>query len=234
MWEQARQALGQSTARFLTRVASILPGLVAFIVAFVISIVFAWILAGIVRRLLTSMRFDERLVHWGFSSIAEWSPLNSPTRLVSRGIGLLVIVSGFLIGVAAFDAELSSQLIRSVFAYMPNVLGALLVLLVGNLIARFLARSILIGAVNMNLQYGRLLSVGVKWLVNVLAIAMALEHLKIASEVVELAFGILFGGIVFALALAVSLNSRELVSKSLEREERKDSSEAIEDPLRHL
>lgn len=234
MWEQARQALGQSTARFLTRVAGILPGLVALIMAFLISIVFAWILARVVRRLLTSMHFDERLVHWGFSSIAEWSPLSSPTRLVSRGVGLLVIVMGFLIGVAAFDAELPSQLIRSVLAYVPNILGALLVLLVGNLIARFLARSILIGSVNMNFQYGRLLSVGVKWLVNVLAIAMALEHLKIASEVVELAFGILFGGIVFALALAVSLNSREIVSKSLERDERKHSSEAIADPLRHL
>jgi len=188
----------------------------------------------VVRVLLTSMHFDERLVHWGFTSIAEWSPLSSPTRLVSRGVGLLVIVMGFLIGVAAFDAELPSQLIRSVLAYVPNIVGALIVLLVGNLIARFLARSILIGSVNMNFQYGRLLSVGVKWLVNVLAIAMALEQLKIASEVVELAFGILFGGIVFALALAVSLNSRELVSKSLERDERKDSSEAIADPLRHL
>jgi hypothetical protein len=234
MWEQAKQALGQSTTRFLARVASILPGLVALIVAFLVSIIFAWILSNVVRRLLTKVRFDERLVRWGFTSVAEWAPLNSPTRLMSRGAGLLVIVTGFLIGIAAFDAELTSQLVRNVFAYVPNVLGALAVLLIGNIVARFLARSILIGAVNMNFQYGRLLSVGVKWLVNVLAVAMALEHLKIASEVVEIAFGILFGGIVLALALAVSLNSRELIAKSLEREENKDSSDTIEDPLRHL
>jgi hypothetical protein len=113
-------------------------------------------------------------------------------------------------------------------------LGAVLVLLIGGIIARFLARSVLIGAVNMNLQYARLLSVGVKWLVVVLAGAMAVDQLRIAPRIVELAFGILFGGIVLALALAVGLGSKELVTKSLERDVRKTSSEEIEDPLRHL
>jgi hypothetical protein len=143
-------------------------------------------------------------------------------------------MTGLLIGVSAFDAELTSLLVRSVFAYVPNIVGAMLVLLMGNIIARFLARSVLIGAVNMNFQYGRLLSVGVKWLVIVLAVAMALEHLKIGSGIVELAFGILFGGIVLALALAVAFNSKELVTKSLERDATKTTSETIEDPLRHL
>jgi hypothetical protein len=139
-----------------------------------------------------------------------------------------------LIGVSAFDAELTALLVRSIFAYVPNILGALLVLLAGSIIARFLARSVLIGSVNMNFQYGRLLSVGVKWLVIVLAVAMALEHLRIASGIVELAFGILFGGIVLALSLAVALNAKELVTKSLERETTKITTESIEDPLRHL
>jgi hypothetical protein len=234
MWEQARQALSQSTARFLTRFAGFLPGIVALLVSFLVSIVLAWILAIVIRRLLVSMRFDERLAQWGFSSLAEWSPSNSPTRLVSRAIASLVVLTGVLIGIAAFDADLTSLLVRSIFAYVPNVLGALLVLLVGNVIARFLARGALIGAVNMNFQYARLLSIGVKWLVIVLAVAMALEHLRIAAGIVELAFGILFGGIVLALALAVGLNSKELLTKSLEQDARKESSDAIEDPLRHL
>jgi hypothetical protein len=68
----------------------------------------------------------------------------------------------------------------------------------------------------------------------VLAVAMALEHLRIASGIVELAFGILFGGIVLALSLAIGLNSKELVTKSLERDFKKDAGDAIEDPLRQL
>jgi hypothetical protein len=63
---------------------------------------------------------------------------------------------------------------------------------------------------------------------------MALEHLRIASGIVELAFGILFGGIVFTLSLAIGFNSKELVTKSFERDSRKDVDHAMEDPLRHL
>jgi Conserved TM helix len=234
MREQVKQALDQSTTRFITALTRLLPGLVVLIVALLISVILAWVLTIIVRRLLVSIRFDERLVGWGFPSTAEWSPMRSPSVLVSRFVAALVVLTGLLIGVSAFDAEVTSLLVRSVFAYVPNILGALLVLLAGIIIARFLARSVLIGAVNMNFQYGRLLSVGVKWLVLVLAVAMALEHLRIASGIVELAFGILFGGIVLALSLAVALNAKELVAKSLERETTKTTTERIEDPLRHL
>jgi hypothetical protein len=56
----------------------------------------------------------------------------------------------------------------------------------------------------------------VKWLVLVLTAAMVLDHLEVGGNIVELAFGILFGGIVLTLALAVGLGSRDLVSRSLE------------------
>jgi hypothetical protein len=83
----------------------------------------------------------------------------------------------------------------------------------------------------MNVQYARLLSVGVKWLVLVLTAAMALEHLGIGGKIVDLAFGILFGGIVLALALAVGLGSKDLVSRSLDRQ---TTREEEEEPFHHL
>jgi Conserved TM helix len=234
MWEQVKQALAQSTTRFLTELASLLPGLGALILAVVVSLIVGWILAVVVRHVLASLRFDERMSGWGFASLAEGSLLKSPTLFVSRSILALVILAGFLIGIAAFNFEWTSLLVRSILAYIPNIVGAGLVLLVGNVIARFVARSVLIGAVNLNLQYARLLSEGIKWLVVVLAVAMALEHLRIAPGIVELAFGILFGGIVFGLALAVGLGSKDLVTKSLGRDAKRGSSEEVEDPLRHL
>jgi hypothetical protein len=234
MWYQAKVALDESATKFLTGLARLLPGLVALVAALLISILVAWILARIVRRMLSGIHFDDKLTRWGFASLADWSPLNSPTRLVSRTVAALVIIAGVLIGLAAVDAESTTLLVRSIFAYIPNVLGAILVLFIGTVVARFLARSVLIGAVNMNFQYARLLSTGVKWLVIVLTVAMALEHLRIGPGIVQLAFGILFGGIVLALALAVGLNSKELVTKSLDRETRPNASETIEEPFHHL
>jgi hypothetical protein len=230
MWDQVQQALNQSMVRLLSQVASLLPGIVALIVAFMLSVVVAGLLSVILRRFLVSIRFDERLVHWGMSSLPE----NSPTRLVTRIVAGSIVIVGLLIGLAAFDATLISELVVRLFAYLPRILTAVVVLLLGSIIARFLARSVLIGGVNMNLQYARLLSVGVKWLVIVLSVAMALDHLEIGAGIVNLAFGILFGGIVLALALAVGLGSKELVSRSLEREVNKAPAPMEEEPFRHL
>lgn len=234
MWEQVKQALYQSTTRFVTRLATLVPGLIALLVALLISLLLAWIVGMVVRRLLSSMRFDERVSRWGLASLAEWSPQNSPTLLVSGTIACAIVVAGFLIGIAAFNSDMTSSLVRSVVAYVPNLVGAIVVLAVGALVARYVSRSVLIGAVNLNLGYARLLSVGTRWLVMVLTIAMALVHLRIAVGIVELAFGILFGGIVFALALAVGLGSKELVTKSLERDAKRTPADTVEEPLRHL
>jgi hypothetical protein len=234
MWGQVKEALAQATTHFLTRFASLLPGLVALVLAVLISFFVAWVLAAIIRRVLVGMHLDEHLVRWGFPAPADSMHANPVSLLISRAIGLLVVLAGFLIGLAAFDSEWTTLFARRIFEYIPNLLGALLILLIGSVIARFLARSVLIGAVNMNLQYARLLSVGVKWMVMVLAVAMALEDLMIARSIVELAFGILFGGIVFALALAVGLGSKDLISKSLERDARRVPKESMEEPLRHL
>jgi hypothetical protein len=234
MWDQVGRTLDQSTVHVLSRIASLLPGMLALIVAVLFSALLAWVVALILRRTLLGIRFDEQLENWGLVSVAEWSPANSPTLLVTRAVSWAIVVLGFVLGLAAFDATLTSQLAFHLFAYLPNVVAAILVVLVGGIVARFLARNVLIGAVNMNLHYARLLSTGVKWMVMVLAVAMALEHLQIGSGIVHLAFGILFGGIVFALSLAVGLGSKELVSRSLERESTRAAAPETEEPFRHL
>jgi hypothetical protein len=234
MWDQVGQALSASMTSMLSKLASLLPGTVALIAALLISALFAWIVATILRRFLRSVDFDHRVVQWGFPALVQWTSPTSPTELATRAIAWMIMLIGLLIGISAFDATLTSELVLRIFGYLPNVLAAIVVLGAGNIIARFLARSILIGAVNMNLQYARLLSAGVKWLVNVLAVAMALEHLSIGGGIIRLAFGILFGGIVLALALAVGLGSKELVSRSLDREASKAASQSMREPVGHM
>ncbi|HTS61430.1 MAG TPA: hypothetical protein VMH28_05375 [Candidatus Acidoferrales bacterium] len=233
MWEQIQQALSQSTTRVLSGVAGLLPGIAALILALLISIVVARLAAGLVRRSLLRFHFDERVFDWGYPSVAEWAPGKSPTLLAVRVVFWTIIFVGFAIGFSAFDLTLTSALVLRFFEYLPHVVAAIVVLALGGLIARFAARSVLIEAVNMNLQYARLLSVGVRWMIMVLAVAMALEHLRIGGGIIRLAFGILFGGIVLALALAVGLGSKELVSRSLEREASR-AAEQSEEPVRHL
>jgi hypothetical protein len=233
MWEQVQVALNESTTRVVMSFARLLPGFVALVVAVLIASVFAWILRVALRRSLRTIRFDENMSRWGYGTVGTWSADGTPTGFVTRFVSWVIIFVGFLIGIAAFDATLTSDFVARVFRYLPNVFAALLILLVGNFVARFLARGVLISAVNMNMQYAHLLSLGVKWLVLVMTAAMALDHLGIGGSIVLLAFGILFGGIVLALALAVGLGSKELVSRSLERQATQPQ-EKVAETFRHF
>jgi hypothetical protein len=234
MWDEVGQALRLSMTKMLSQLASLLPGIAALMTALLVSVLIAWAVSAILRRSLAGFDFDRRVARWGFPALAEWSPSSSPTLLVTRAIAGIIILIGFLIGISAFDGALPSRFVIHLFAYLPDVMAAIVVLVAGIMIARFLARSVLIGAVNMNLPYARLLSVGVKWLVTVLAVTIAIERLGIGAGIIRLAFGILFGGIVLALALAVGLGSKELVSRSLERETSKTTSSNMKEPVGHL
>ena len=219
MWQQVELALSQSAHRVLVKLASFLPGLLALLAAIILLTLIGAGIAALLHRILLAMRFDERLARSPILSSSGWMPSHSPTLLVTRIAFWTCAVIGCFIGVSAFDAAYpgDQQLSLVIFPYLTRVVGAIVLLIFGTVIARFLSRSVLIGAVNAKLQYARFLSLGIKWLVLVLTAAMVLDHLQIGGVVVELAFGILFGGIVLALALAVGLGSRDIVSRSLEK-----------------
>jgi hypothetical protein len=219
MWQQVELALSQSAHRVLFKLASFLPALVALFLALVILTAIGVGISALLRRILTSMKFDERISRNQSGNVSDWAPSHSPTALVARTAFWTCVLLGLFIGVSAFDAAYpgETQISLIVLPYLTHSIGAIILLIAGTVIARFLARSVLIGAVNAKLQYARFLSLGIKWLVLVLTAAMVLDHLQIGGTVVELAFGILFGGIVLTLALAVGLGSRDIVSRSLER-----------------
>jgi hypothetical protein len=232
MWEQVNDALRQSASRLLTGIASALPGVVALVMAVLVAAFFGWVIRLLLLRALRGVRFDERVEHLGFTVVAELSPSRSPALLVARVVFWLVLLLGFLVGLAAIDPVRTGILLGTVLGYLPNLVVAVLLLLIGALVARFLGRSVLIGAVNLQIESAKLLSIGVKWMIMVLATAMALTHLSIGGPVVTLAFGILFGGIVLALTLAVGIGSSDMVRKGWERRERRE--DPAEAPYQHL
>jgi len=216
IWHHMSVALNESLYRVLTLLIAVLPGILAFFVAMVIFGAVGVAISWALRRFLTWAKFDVRVARKGGT---DWTPSSSPTEIIARGSFWACVLMGLVIGVAAFDASysISTALPISLLPYVTHAVGAALLLIAGVLIARFLARSVLISAVNAQIQYARILSLGVKWLVLVLTAAMVLDHLQVGGNIVELAFSILFGGIVLTLSLAVGLGSRDLVSRSLER-----------------
>jgi len=230
IWRHMSEALHQSLYRVLSLLIAFLPGILAFFVALLIFTLIGMAISALLRWALSAAKFDQRIAR--DRPDAGWAPSTSPTKLAGRAAFWGCLLLGLLIGVSAFDTSFATAatLPISLLPYLTHAVGAIFLLIAGNLIARFLARSVLIGAVNAQLQYARFLSLGVKWLVLVLTAAMVLDHLEIGGVVVELAFGILFGGIVLTLSLAVGLGSRDLVSRSLESHVEHSGDRGVEPP----
>ena len=236
MLQQIESALHASLARVLTLLATFLPAAFALVLALGSSILVGYVLSYGLRRILTALHLDDRIHAGSPAGLLEWSSFRSPTLLLSRLVFWACVLAGSMIGISAFAAAYNdtNHLTAAIFPYVARCVGAALIFLTGNMAARFLARSALIGAVNQNLHYARLLSQGVKWMVLVMTIAMTLDHLSIGGLIVELAFGILFGGIVLTLALAVSKATPDLILRSLEHEERPYSEESRTGNVRHF
>jgi hypothetical protein len=213
MWDHINKALGDGVRRVLQGVVDFLPGLVILLLALVCASIVAWLVSRLTRALLRWIKFDKRMEVLGFDGLADWSPRRSPTLLVAKIAWWLIIMFGLLVGLAGFAADLASKIVMETLAYMPNVLVALALLAIGNLLARFLARGALIGAVNLQIRSAQFVSLVVKWLVLVITAAMVLDHMHIGGGIVKLAFAILFGGVVLALALVVGLGWKDLVSR---------------------
>lgn len=218
MWTQVQRIMSEATNRIVASIAAFMPGVVALIVILTIALIVAIVVRQIVLRALTSLDFDRRAGQWGLHMLSDWTPSRSVSTLVARTVQWMILVFGLLIGLTALDAAMPSRFALSVFEYIPHVIAALIVLIVGSLAAQFLSRTVLIGAVNMHLHSARLLSLTVKWLLLVVATSMALEQLGIGRQILLLAFGILFGGIVLATALAIGLGAKDAVGRSIERQ----------------
>jgi hypothetical protein len=218
MWEQVDRILRQAATQIADGVASFLPGLLVALLLMLTTLLVALLVRALLARALRGLDFDRWAERVGLAALVGWSSTASPSHSVARVSFWAVLFLGLLASLTALNATIPSQLALSVFEYVPHVLAGLLILVIGTIAARFLARSALIGAVNMQIRSARLLSLAVKWLVLLVTVAMALDHLGIGRSVLLVAFAILFGGIVLAAALALGLGARDAVRDAIARQ----------------
>lgn len=236
MWEQTKSTFLEAVGRAVQAVARLIPGLLVMALLLVASALAAMLASLVVRRVGQRLDADRRLREWGMAAPAQAGRLG-PTRLAARLAAWTVVAIGFVVGLSVFESSATSALALRLLDYVPHAMVGLVIILAGVAGSRALERSVLIGAVNMGLHSARLLGMGARWLLLILATAMALEHLGVGGTILTAAFTILFGGIVLSLSLAVGLGARELVAKSLERrlQEQSERRETpASDQLHHL
>ena len=216
MWEETRRIFLESLERVLHGAARQLPGALAMLFLVLLAVGAALALRAVVRRACERLSVDRRLREWGFAGPPA-EGRTSPSVLIERLVTWTVVALGFLVGLSAFEAASTSALAARLLDYVPHLVVGVVIIAIGLAGSRAVERSVLIGAVNMGLHSARLLGLGARWLVVVLAFGIALDQLGVGGRVVPVSLGILFGGIVLALALAVGLGAKDVVARSLER-----------------
>lgn len=171
------------------------------------------VIADIVADLLAGLGFDSFVSRIGFYNETTAVTGRTPSQLV----GLLLLVAIMLF--AAMEAanllgfEILAALIAQVIAFGGRLLLALAIFALGLYLGN-LARQVVLNSGN---RYAELLSQLARWAIVIFSGAIALRHLGVADEIINLAFGLLLGAIAVAAALAFGLGGRDIAERETER-----------------
>ncbi len=217
------------------KVAAFLPNLLAMLIIVIIGILLARLLRSLLIRLLKAINFDTWSDRMGFTQVLRKGDLWAKPSLALGSLffwALVIVV--LMTGMSALKVHAIDQLVDQFFLYVPHAFSAILILIVGYVLAGFVSRAVLIAAVNSGYHYARLLAKAIRLLLTVMILAMVLEELKVAPGIVLAAFSILFGGIVIALAVAFGVGGIDTARRIIERETTRPDQKEEKQDIEHI
>ena len=236
MGEIWRTAITDSFNKFLGKVTTFLPNLLAMITILILGFLIAWIVKKLIFRFLKAIQFDKVSERWGLPHIlSKGGATYSPADLLSRFFYWVIVLITLILGINALEVAATQNFISHFFNYLPHLFAAMIILAIGYLIAIFLGQATLIAAVNAQMESAKILSRAVRWFIIILSLTMTLYHLGIAEKVIVAAFSITFGGIVLALAIAFGWGGKELAKNFLEKLSKgRDEGDKGQDHISHI
>ncbi len=207
----------EPVTRMLTKILAYLPVLLGALVILIVGWIVAKAIKRIVDWLLKLIRFDALADKAGISDILKKGDLKTSAReVVSSIVYWLIMIMVLVMTVEALGLPRASDVLAGLFAYVPNVIAALLVLIVAMFLASFVSGIVRTAAANANLPKPGIFAGISRWAIIIFAITISLEQLGIAPLLVTATFNIILGGIVLALALAFGLGGKDAAAKYLE------------------
>lgn len=180
-----------------------LPNLIVAIVIFVIGWLVGSGLGRIIAQVVRSLRIDNALKSAGFEDVLSRAGFTLDSGMFLGGLVKWFVIVVFLIaslevlGLSQVNAFLSDV----VLGYLPQVIVAVLILLVAAVIAHVVENIVRGAAKAAEMHSARFLGTVSRWAIWVFAVLAALDQLNVAAPFVQT----LFTGVVVAISLAVGL-----------------------------
>ncbi|MFN2216230.1 MAG: mechanosensitive ion channel [Anaerolineales bacterium] len=202
------EAISGPTTQMLTTIVDAIPGILSAALVLVVAYAIAKLVSKLVVELLANIGFDRLPEKLGLS----WSMKTSPSKF----IGYLVLVVVML-----FSATTAAELLGSAFlvealgvfiGFFWQVALAVVVFAIGLYFATLAKNTINKTGTKRSGFVARLAQVAII----VFATSMSLRTLGLANDIINLAFGLVLGGLVVAAALAFGLGGREVAGRELD------------------
>ncbi|MCX5669137.1 MAG: hypothetical protein NTX89_03345 [Candidatus Omnitrophica bacterium] len=204
--EPARTVLAQISQFMVNALLVIIILLIGWLLSKVIrSVVSKTLKTAKINELSSRIELDKLLGKGGITYT-----LSDLIGGICYWLGLLIT---FMVAVNSVGLTIAADLLNKVVLYIPNVIAALFILILGMFVSTLLKNIVQTAASNAGLNQGKLLAQIVETVVIAFAIFVGLEQLQIGIRITELTISIVLGSLGLGLALAFGLGCKDIAGK---------------------
>lgn len=201
------ETLGTIVSDIVAWLPSLLGALLWLLLGWIVARLLQFILSNLLRR----VGLDRVAERAGATQVLTNAGLNpSASYLIARVVYWLVLLVFVLAAAESLGLQGVVETLRTVIAYVPNILAAALILLLGSLIARLLGDAVGALAVQSGLSSGVIVGQAVRYILLIFVGILTLGQLGIQTTLLTTVIIVLITAIALSLALAFGIGSRDL------------------------
>ena len=198
--------------RIVTDILSFVPGLVngllVLLVGYLVARFVRWLMGGLLRRLGIDALADRSGVVGGLRGLGIGL---SPSRLIAQTVFGLLMLSFAITATQLMRLGTVADLLERLLNFLPSVIAALIVFLLGSMVARLAGTWVTLLAAGGGLGSARQLGRMVQYIVSLFVVILALGVLGIQIGLLVTAITIIIAAFGLGIGLALGLGARTIV-----------------------
>jgi len=192
------------------------PRVLLAIVLLIAALVVAKVVERVLRTVMTRLRFDSLIEKVGIDqAIQRIGVRESLNQVVPRIVYYLLLILFAKTAADSMGLAAISDAIGAFMAYLPNIVAAILILVLGSTAAQFAGRAVTEAATNTGIEFGASLGSLVSGVLMFVLGIMAVSQLQIDTEIIRVVTSAVLAGMALAFGLAFGLGSRDVTRNIL-------------------
>ena len=203
-----------SVATALALFVAAIPKVVGFLVILILGWIIAGIIGGVVATILRTVRFNDLANRSGITGFVERMGVRQDASGALAGVAKWFV--RLIVLVVAFDAlglPAVSQIFTQMLAWLPNVVVAMVVLVITGIIAKAASDLVRGSTSQAGMGNPNLMATLTNWTIWAFGIIVAVNQIGVASTLVNTLFMAFVGALALALGLAFGLGGRDTASE---------------------